>query len=136
MYVCFTRFRSLCCCCCCVCVYVVWWALCGQHFVGLRATQLMGQLAQPQNPSGLITAPVHPPSSFFFYLPLFLLLTPILPSFPFPPVHAVNPVWRVTAPVCLLEYTSHPQREGPSQLAALTLIDLAPMLTQTPRETL
>lgn len=28
------------------------------------------------------------------------------------------------------------ERERPSQLAALTLIDLAPMLTQTPRETL
>ena len=34
-----------------------------------------------------------------------------------------------------LEHTSHPQRGRPAQLAALTLIDLAPMLTQTPGET-
>ncbi|KAK2912654.1 hypothetical protein Q8A73_006767 [Channa argus] len=41
------------------CVYVVGWAFCGQCLVGIGATQLMGQLAQPQNPSGLITAAEH-----------------------------------------------------------------------------
>lgn len=117
------------------CVYVDGWAHCGQRLVGLGATQLMGQLAQPQNPSGLITAPVQPPSSFSFLPFLLSLLAPTLPSFPLPPVHAANPVWHVTAPLPSLEHTSHPQRERPSQLAALTLIDLAPVLTQTPGET-
>ncbi|KAK2847055.1 hypothetical protein Q5P01_010054 [Channa striata] len=40
------------------CVCLVGWAFCGQCLVGIGATQLMGQLAQPQNPSGLITAAV------------------------------------------------------------------------------
>lgn len=95
-------------------VCVVWWALCGQCFVGLRATQLMGHLAQPQNPSGLITAPVQPPSSFFPppIFPSFFLSSPsTLFSFPFPPVHAVSPVWCAVALLRLLEHTSHPQRE-------------------------
>lgn len=118
------------------CVSVDGWAHCGQRFVGLGATQLMGQLAQPQNPSGLITAPVQTPSSFSFlpsFFPSLTLNPPFLSSLP--PVHAANPVWHVTAPLPSLEHTSHPQRKRPSQLAALTLIDLAPVLTQTPGET-
>lgn len=80
---CFAGFRPLRCCAPTVCVCVVWWALCGQRFVGLRATQLMGHLAQPQNPSGLITAPVQPPSSFFPppIFPSFFLSSPLNPSF-------------------------------------------------------
>lgn len=74
----------------------------------------------------------------FFFPPLLLsLLTPDPPflSFPLPPVHAANPVWHITAPLPSLEHTSCPKRERPSQLAALTLIDLALVLTQTPGET-
>ena len=72
----------------------------------------------------------------FFFPPLLLsVLTRTLPSFPPPPVHAANPVWHVTDPLPALEHTSCPQRERPSQLAALTLIDLAPVLTLTPGET-
>lgn len=46
-----------------VCVCVDGWACCGQCFLGFRATPLIGQLAQPHNPSGLITASVYPPLS-------------------------------------------------------------------------
>lgn len=76
-------------------------------------------------------------ATVLFFFPPFLLslLAPTLPSFPLPPVHPANPVWHVAAPLPSLDHTSHPQRERPSQLAALTLIDLAPVLTQTPGET-
>ncbi|KAM7399501.1 hypothetical protein PAMP_018768 [Pampus punctatissimus] len=49
-------------------------------------------------------------------------------------VSVSNPVWHVTTPLAGT-YITPPEREGPSQLAVLTLIDLAPMLTQTPGET-
>ncbi|MEQ2235543.1 hypothetical protein ILYODFUR_003373 [Ilyodon furcidens] len=49
------------------------------------------------------------------------------------PPKAADPVWHVTAPLASLEHILHPQSgAGQLQLAALSLIDLAPMLTQTP----
>lgn len=67
------------------------------------------------------------------FFPLLLsLLTPTLPSFPLPPIHAASPVWHVPALLPTLEHISHLQTQWPSQLAALTLIDLALVLTQTP----
>lgn len=105
----------------------------------------MGHLAQPQNPSGLITAPVQPPSS----LPPPLLSSPPSfsphpqPFFPFlfhPSMQSAPCGVQLPCSACWnIHHTLRErerERERPSQLAALTLIDLAPMLTQTPRETL
>lgn len=119
------------------CVYVVWWALWWAAFhAGFGATQLMGQLAQTQNPSGLIRAPHHcqPQPSFFKFL--------FSPQ-PFLPFHChpfCQPCVACNCPAPLAgTYITPPERERDreraSQLAALTLIDLAPMLTQTPGET-
>lgn len=63
----------------------------------------MRQLARPHNPSGLITAPVHPPTSLLF-LPASTLT---LPPFPLPPAHTAcncpaSPCWN----------THHAPREG------------------------
>ncbi|CAJ1065712.1 Hypothetical predicted protein [Xyrichtys novacula] len=91
----------------------------------------MGQLARPQNPSALVIAPVLPLSSFFFFLSSPLLTITTLPFLCQPCVACYCPSLPSS-----LEHTSHPQRRRrPSQLAALTLIDLAPVLTQTPGET-
>lgn len=80
----------------------------------------MGQLAPTHNPSGLVTAPVQPPPALRF-----LVQAP--------------PVWCVTVaphPETYITGSPAPPRgERPPQLAALTLIDLAPVLTQTPGET-
>ncbi|MEQ2313663.1 hypothetical protein AMECASPLE_004380 [Ameca splendens] len=49
------------------------------------------------------------------------------------PPKAADPAWHVTAPLASLEHILHPQSgAGQLQLAALSVIDLAPMLTQTP----
>lgn len=81
-------------------------------------------------------------SATIFSLRLFLFLAtphPFFPSFPLPPVHAFQPLFgmEITAPTRFGEIyiTCTPRIGSPLQLAALTLIDLAPVMTQAPRET-
>lgn len=70
----------------------------------------------------------------FFPLPSFSLSS--LPFLGNPSTQPAGPVWHVAAPLPPRWNIHHTPRErGPSQLAALTLIDLAPVLTQTPGET-
>lgn len=115
--------------------------VCGR--VGTLWAALLGAWSHSANgAAGTTSESIRPHYSscaatvLFYFLSSFFLSSPhTLPSFLLPPVHTANPVWHVTAPLPSLEHTSWPQREGPSQLAALTLIDLAPVLTQTPGET-
>lgn len=114
--------------------------VCGQ--VGMLWAVLGGAWSHSANGApGTASESIRPHYSsclatvLFFFPPLLLTLrTPTLPSFPLPPIHAASPVWHVPALLPSLEHTSRPQTEWPSQLAALTLIDLALMLTQTPGE--
>lgn len=96
----------------------------------LGSTQLMVHLALLQNPSGLITAAGQPPSSFLILSSIFLLLT-FLSSATYSPTHPPTRLLRVASHP-LMEHTSHPIGRGE---AALSLIDLALVLTQSSGET-
>lgn len=125
----------------CVCSLVgtLWAVLRGaQSHSANGASGTASESIRPHYSSCSATVLFFPPS----YLPLLLSLLTLNPSFlsfSTRPCSQPRVVCSCPAPLAGTYITPserESERERPSQLAALTLIDLAPMLTQTPRETL
>lgn len=120
--VCFAGFRPLRCCAPTVCVC----SLVGTLWAVLRGAQSHSA----NGASGTASESIRPHYSSCSATVLFppLLSSPpsfsphpsTLLSFPFPPVHAVSPVWRAIALLRLLEHTSHPQRERERERETIT----------------
>lgn len=95
----------------CVCSLVgtLWAVLRGaQSHSANGASGTASESIRPHYSSCSATVLFLPPPIF----PSFFRSSPsTLFSFPFPPVHAVSPVWCAVALLRLLEHTSHPQRE-------------------------